>query len=230
MGREARATARLDASEDADVFDRLGRPVRAGDFVVTNQGQQVLIQITDVRPQLDPGGPKGRIVSGVARFTFFAPPRRPVPDLLLVKPARDGESPEPSSPVVADEVAQVPWFGTRIQSWLRRAAPPLLVALMVGALPACSGPTAPTETCSLVRLNDGIYLRPGFATVTFQYRFSPATTATLTSQRAPDQNQTVTGPQGFANLALGVSGVWDVTLTTAGGCVATANYCNGNCG
>lgn len=106
------------------------------------------------------------------------------------------------------------------------------VCCLAAVISACSaaGPVAPSESCSLTQMGGGVYAKPAFATVTFQYQFSASLTATLTSARAPDQNQLLSTQQGFVHLILGVSGPWDVTLTTAGGCIAKVVYCNGNCG
>lgn len=116
--------------EAVGVLDRLGRPIVPGDLIVQAPGQQILVQVTDVRPQLDPSGPKGHIIHGMARFQFFAPPGRPVPDLLFVmrpeKPEKplESDAPEeaPSSPSTLKPTngTSVDIIGT-LRRWFARA-------------------------------------------------------------------------------------------------------------
>ena len=82
MGRLADINAAR--NQAAGVQDRLGRTLEAGDFIVANPQVHTLIQVTDVRPQMDPAGPKGHVISGVAQFQFFAPSGKRLPDLLFV--------------------------------------------------------------------------------------------------------------------------------------------------
>ena len=107
------------------VLDRLGRPIMPGDLIVQAPGQQILVQITDVRPQLDPSGPKGHIIHGMAKFQFFAPPGRPVPDLLFVmrpeKPEKPSEPDAPADrPVTPSTLAPTNGTGGTIAGTLRR--------------------------------------------------------------------------------------------------------------
>ena len=90
MGKLADINA--ERNQAAGVQDRLGRTLEAGDFIVANPQTHTLIQVTDVRPQMNLTGPKGHVISGVAQFQFFAPSGKRLPDLLFVMRPRKSES------------------------------------------------------------------------------------------------------------------------------------------
>jgi hypothetical protein len=96
-------------------LDRLGRPLGAGDLVTTNVASDLLWEVAQVTPVLDPTAPPNLVtVEMRTKFAVRVPAKRPVPELLQVRPAPQAAQ---SGPRAMVEVTPAP------VAWWRRLLP-----------------------------------------------------------------------------------------------------------